>query len=46
MFLTYELLGQGGTGTTYFNLWLKSLKNANGTARYTCVSLQCCKDQS
>ncbi|WWD06208.1 hypothetical protein V865_004294 [Kwoniella europaea PYCC6329] len=31
----YTIYSQGGTGNGYFNLWLKSLKNANGKARYT-----------
>ncbi|WWC67194.1 uncharacterized protein I206_101101 [Kwoniella pini CBS 10737] len=31
----YTIYCQGATGNGYFNLWLKSLKNANGHARYT-----------
>ncbi|WVW81420.1 hypothetical protein I302_103414 [Kwoniella bestiolae CBS 10118] len=31
----YTIYCQGATGNGYFNLWLKSLKNASGHARYT-----------
>ncbi|KAL7425288.1 hypothetical protein Q5752_000976 [Cryptotrichosporon argae] len=31
----YEVIGQATGGTGYFNLWLKSLTNADGGARYT-----------
>jgi hypothetical protein len=30
-----RVMGQASSGTGYFNLWLKSLKNANGSSRYT-----------
>ncbi|WVQ83688.1 hypothetical protein IAT38_005831 [Cryptococcus sp. DSM 104549] len=39
IWLAYTLAGQGGTGTGYFNLWLKSLKNSDGTKRYTVSQL-------
>ncbi|RXK36036.1 hypothetical protein M231_06684 [Tremella mesenterica] len=37
--LAYEFIGQGGTGTGFFNLWLKSLKKANGKSRFTVSQL-------
>ncbi|KAK4686153.1 hypothetical protein P7C73_g3980, partial [Tremellales sp. Uapishka_1] len=36
----YTAAGQGGTGTGYFNLWLKSLKNDNGATRYSRIDLE------
>ncbi|ORY22848.1 major facilitator superfamily domain-containing protein [Naematelia encephala] len=35
----YTCGGQGGTGTGYFNLWLKSLVKADGTKRYSVSQL-------
>ncbi|ODN86316.1 hypothetical protein L198_07334 [Cryptococcus wingfieldii CBS 7118] len=31
----YTIYGQAGSGVGYFSLWLKSLKNDDGSARYT-----------
>ncbi|ODO08986.1 hypothetical protein I350_02579 [Cryptococcus amylolentus CBS 6273] len=33
----YSIYSQAGSGTGYFSLWLKSLKNGDGTAKYTYV---------
>ncbi|WVQ74117.1 hypothetical protein IAR50_003707 [Cryptococcus sp. DSM 104548] len=35
----YSIYSQAGTGTGYFNLWLKSLTNDDGTARYTTIPI-------
>ncbi|RSH95487.1 hypothetical protein EHS25_000579 [Saitozyma podzolica] len=39
IWVAYEVMGQASSGTGYFNLWLKSLKNANGSSRYTVSQL-------
>ncbi|GAA6031469.1 hypothetical protein JCM8097_006472 [Rhodosporidiobolus ruineniae] len=35
IWIAYEVNVQAGGGTGYFNLWLKALKKADGTARYS-----------
>ncbi|GAA6006028.1 hypothetical protein JCM10207_007314 [Rhodosporidiobolus poonsookiae] len=39
IWFAYEVNVQAGGGVGYFNLWLKSLKNADGTTRYTVQQL-------
>ncbi|WOO82928.1 Pantothenate transporter FEN2 [Vanrija pseudolonga] len=39
IYLAYTVLGQGQSGYVYFNLWLKSLLNPDGTKRYSVYQL-------
>ncbi|GAA5893679.1 hypothetical protein JCM6882_007876 [Rhodosporidiobolus microsporus] len=39
IWFSYEVVVQAGGGISYFNLWLKSLKIADGTARYSVAQI-------